>query len=528
MGGRATLLCALLVLQMSLALPARGGGQRDTIVIGSKNFPESRLLGEMMALLLEEQTDFDVEHRSSLGGTLVCFTALRSGEIDLYPEYTGTAWSVILEEAELVGDPLRVFVEVQRLSRARFDLEWLPPFGFENTYAIAMREDRAQELGVSTLSELAGLTAHSLSAGFSAEFVNRADGWPGLAEHYGLELAQVRAMEHALAYEAVDQGSLDLVDAYSTDGKLAGSALRVLEDDRHFFPPYQAAPVVRGALLREAPAVRGVLERLSYRLTETRMIELNHAVEIEGRGFRDIAREFLQAEGLLAIGSEDGPDVTARDQESFVSFFLARRGETARLIGQHVWLTFLSVLIATALAVPLGVAVARSTWGSRLSLGAASIAQTVPSLALLAFMIAVPGLGLTTRSAITALTIYAVLPVLRNTVTGLASVDPTLVDAARGMGLTERQILVRVQLPLATRTIMAGIRTATVLTIGFATLAAFIGAGGLGEPILTGLYLNDVRLILAGALPAALLAIVADAALGRIERLLTPRGLRIN
>ena len=162
----------------------------------------------------------------------------------------------------------------------------------------------------------------------------------------------------------------------------------------------------------------------------------------------------------------------------------------------------------------------------RVSLTLAGVVQTIPSLALLAFMIAVPWLGLSVRSAIAALLLYAVLPILRNTFTGLRDVDPDLVDAARGLGLTDRQILLRVRFPLATRTIMAGVRTATVISIGVATLAAFIGAGGLGEPIVTGLYLNDPGLILTGAVPAALLAIAADLGLGRLERRLVPRGLR--
>ena len=182
---------------------------------------------------------------------------------------------------------------------------------------------------------------------------------------------------------------------------------------------------------------------------------------------------------------------------------------------------------ATCIAVPLGIYITRRPWAGRIALGGAGALQTVPSLALLALLIAVPGLGLTTRSAVTALTLYALLPILRNTFTGLREVAPDLVDAARGMGLTERQTLLRIQLPMATRTIMAGIRTATVITVGFATLAAFIGAGGLGEPIVTGLYLNDIRLILTGALPAALLALVADGLLGVVERRWTPAGLRI-
>lgn len=186
----------------------------------------------------------------------------------------------------------------------------------------------------------------------------------------------------------------------------------------------------------------------------------------------------------------------------------------------------IAVALASLIAIPLGIRMARRRTTARLALGFAAAVQTIPSLALLAFLIAVPGLGLSTRSAIFALTLYALLPILRNTHAGLAGVAPELIDAARGMGLTERQILLRVQLPLATRTILAGVRTATVISIGVATLAAFIGAGGLGEPILTGLYLNDVGLILSGAIPAAVLALVADRALGALERALTPRGLR--
>lgn len=500
--------CAALLL----AAPATG---QEPLVVGSKSFPESRLLGEMLTLLLEEHTDLEVRHDAALGGTTICFDALVAGEIDVYPEYTGTAWSAILKEPAAAGDPLQVFALVQSRMRARFDLEWLAPFGFENKYAIAIREDRARELGVRALSDLVG---REVSAGFSAEFTNRPDGWPGLARHYGLELETVRAMEHALAYEAVVQGELDLVDAYSTDAKLVSYALRVLEDDKRFFPPYQVAPVARVDTLRAHPEVRRVLELLAYRIDAERMTALNHAIEVEHRGFREVAREFLEGAELLTPSALD-----ARDARADADF-----PPLAQLVRQHLTLTLLSVLFAALCAIPLGVVVARRPLGARISLASAGAIQTIPSLALLAFMIAIPGLGLSARSAVTALTLYALLPILRNTITGLTTVDPALIDAARGLGLTERQILLRVQLPLATRTIMAGIRTATVLTIGFATLAAFIGAGGLGGPILAGLYTYDVRLILYGALPAALLAVLADLILGRIEESLTPRGLRLS
>jgi osmoprotectant transport system permease protein len=496
----------------------------ERIVIGSKNFSESHLLGAMMAQLLEAHTGARVEHRAGLGGTLVCFEALKSGQIDLYPDYTGTAWSVVLKEPGRVADPMRTYLRVQSRFRAEYDLEWLQPFGFNNTYAIAMRRLLAEELNVHAVSDLA-TKGGSLRAGFSHEFVNREDGWAGLAPFYGLTLGSVRGMEHALAYEALAASAIDIVDAYSTDGKLLRYDLHILADDRGFFPPYHAAPIVRGALLRAHPEVREVLERLAYRLPDTTMIRLNYQVEVEGRGFDDVARAFLVGEGLLDPGSR-APGIGADRTMAFIPFFIARWRTTLGLIGEHLVLTFASVLLAAAFAIPLGIWITRHRIAERISLGAAGIVQTIPSLALLAVMIAVPGLGLSVRSAIAALFLYALLPILRNTFAGLRDVDPSLIDAARGMGLTERQILLRIQLPIATRTVMAGLRTSTVISIGVATLAAFIGAGGLGEPIVTGLYLNDTNLILAGAVPAALLALAADFMLGRLERRLTPRGLR--
>jgi len=504
--------------------PPAAQTQGGRLVIGSKNFTESRVLGEIMALLIEAHTDIEVEHRSGLGGTLVCFTAIERGEIDLYPEYTGTAWSIILKQTDRIDDRLRTFLHVQSRFRERYDLEWLPPFGLNNSYALAMREEQAEALGVRDISDLIPHAA-SLRAGFSIEFVNREDGWLGLGPFYGLAFGQVRPMEHGLAYEAIDSGAIDLIDAYTTDGKLLRYPLRVLEDDRGFFPPYNAAPMIRGEALRAHPGLGPLLERLAFRIPDRVMIGLNHTVEERGRDFRDVAREFLVHEDL--IDADDRFDVDhGAGPPTFVSFMAGRWDDTLRLGWRHLQLSLAAVLLAVLVAVPLGIAVARSRIAERLALGAAGAVQTIPSLALLAFMIAIPGLGLSVRSAIVALFLYAVLPILRNTHTGLRSISPELLDAAVGIGLTPRQILLRVQLPLATRTIMAGVRTATVISIGVATLAAFIGAGGLGEPIVTGLYLNDTRLILSGAVPAAILALLADALLGRLEVWLTPGGVQ--
>ncbi len=499
-------------------------GSSGHIVIGSKNFTESRILGEMLTQLVQSRTHLTVEHRSGLGGTLVCFSALQSGQIDAYPDYTGTGWSIVLKKKEKISDRLRAFLEVQKEYRKRFDIEWLEPFGLNNTYALAMREDKAKALGVETISDL---VAHEkdLKAGFSVEFMNREDGWPGLGPFYGLKLGDVRTLEHGLAYAAINDGSIDLVDAYSTDGKLLRFPLRVLKDDKGFFPPYNAAPIVRGATLRAHPELKEVMDALAFKISDKTMIQLNYEVEENGKGFREVAHDFLVKQHLLDASVSVGKDVTG-GRGSFPTFLASRWKETLRLVWQHLQLTLAAVLLAVFLAVPLGIVITRSKLGERVALGTAGVVQTIPSLALLAFMIAIPGLGLSVRSAIVALFLYAVLPILRNTHTGLNDVDPELLDAATGIGLTPRQILFRVQLPLATRTIMAGVRTATVISIGVATLAAFIGAGGLGEPIVTGLYLNDTWLILSGAIPAALLAVLADALLGRLEHWLTPRGIR--
>jgi len=527
--GRAALFLALL---SSPLLAARAPGPpgpplAETLVVGSKNFTESHLLGELLCLVLESE-GYAVEHRSGLGGTTVCYEALLAGAIDMYPEYTGTVWAILLKEPERIADPLRAYAHVQRRLRERDDLEVLSPFGLENSYALAMREERAAELGVASLGDLAAV-AGSLRAGFSHEFLDREDGYPGLAEFYGLEFREHVGMEHSLAYAALAGGTVDVIDAYTTDGKLARYDLRVLEDDAGFFPPYHAIPIVRGELLRTRPGVRACVERLAFALTDRRTAELNLAVEENGGRFREVARGFLRAEGLLDADGRPGAAALGgvSERRGFWDFFLARRGVTARLLLEHLWLTLLSVVTAAAVAIPLGVWATRNAFVARVSLAVAGAAQTIPSLALLATLLTVPFLGLSVQSAIAALVLYALLPMLRNTYTGIREVDPDLIDAALGMGLTRGQILRHVELPLATRTILAGVRTATVICVGVATLAAFIGQGGLGEPIVTGLYLNDTRLILSGALPAAALALAADALLGLVEKRVTPRGLRL-
>lgn len=496
------------------------------LTVGSKNFTEGRLLGEIVTQLIEAHTDLEVEHKTNLGGTMVCWEALLAGEVDLYVEYTGTAWATILKAPGKTADPLQAFLQVEQQSRREHDVRWLAPFGLNNTYALALRRERAEELNVERISDLIGQGA-GLKVGFSIEFMNRADGWGGLPDHYpGLDL-EPRSMEHGLAYEALAAGQLDLIDAYSTDGKLLRYDLRVLEDDRGFFPPYSAAPLVRGRALREHPELEDVLWRLAFTLDSAGARRLNHRVEVGGESFEDVARSFLVERGLITDTGQPAQRATPRAQRGLFSALWTDRARLWGLLLEHLMLVLVAVTLTAALAIPLGVLITRHPALRRPLLGGASVLQTIPSLALLAFLISVPWLGLGAGSAVVALVLYAVLPILRNTFTGLDSVDPDLIDAAQGLGLTPRQVLLRVQLPLATRTILAGLRTAAVISVGVATLAAFIGAGGLGEPILEGLTLNDTALVLSGALPAALLALAVDAALGLLERVMTPRGLRV-
>lgn len=493
------------------------------IVVGSKNFTENRLLGEIMAQLIESQGK-RVERRLNLGGTTVVFSALESGAVDLYPEYTGTAWTLHLKFEETVRDPLRAYLTARRELLARHELRFLSPFGFSNSYAIAMSGETARRLGIARVSDLKA-HAKSLRAGVSHEFLNRQDGFVGLAAAYELGGLDVRGMEHGLAYDAIHAGQIDLFDSLTTDGKLLRFDVTVLEDDRRFFPPYDAAPLVRASTLERHPELAPLLERLAFRIDDATMRQLNFRVEEQGGSYASVARGFLVESGLLEGDVATAPAVRG-DASGIAAFFRERASTTLSLALEHMLLTVLSVVLAIAVAVPGGIALARRPRWAPFFLSAAGVVQTIPSLALLAFVIPLPGFGLGPRSAVFALFLYALLPILRNTFTGIREVDPLLVDAARGLGLRERQILFRVQLPMAARTLMAGVRTATVISVGVATLAAFIGAGGLGEPILTGLQLNDMRLVFAGAVPAAVLALLSDAALSRVERAVTPSSIR--
>jgi osmoprotectant transport system permease protein len=523
---RALLIGAVIAASISAqSVPPASPSDSRPVVVASKPFGESYLLCEMFAQLLESR-GFPVERRPGLGATEIAFGALRTGAIDVYPEYTGTGLVAILHDSladSVLADSRAVFAHVARRFADDYDVRWLPPLGFQNTYAIAVTRATASKYRLRTLSDLAREGPH-LTAGFTADFIGRSDGLVGLSRVYGLRPRAVRPLAPAVKYQALASGAVDVIDGYSTDGLLERYDLATLVDDRHFFPPYEAAALVSGRLETQMPGAIAALTLLSGRLDEKAMRQLNRRVEVDGEDVRAVAADELKALGLIA-GGETTRRVDGEPRAGFGTYLWDRRADLASLTLRHLLLVAIALLGAVVVAVPLGLFLERTRRIAEPAIGALGVLQTIPSIALLAFMIPLLGVGVT--PALLALWLYALYPIARGTYTGVRDADPEAVAAAEALGTTPVQRLLWVRLPLAVPVIMAGIRTAAVITVGAATLAAFIGAGGLGEPIVAGLALADTRMILSGALPAALLALLVDAALGLVERLVAPAHRRV-
>jgi osmoprotectant transport system permease protein len=491
------------------------------VVVASKPFAESYVLAEMFAQLMEARGIL-VERRRGLGATEIAFGALRRGAIDVYPEYTGTGLLAILGE-DPPHDRRAAFRRVAEEFRARWGVRWLPPLGFENTYAIAVRPGTADSMGLRTLSDLARV-APRLTGGFSPDFIGRADGLEGLRRVYGIEPGSVRALYQAVKYQALAAGEVDVIDGYATDGQIARYDLVVLRDDRGFFPPYDAAPLVSRRLAEDRADAVAALTELAGLLDEATMRALNQRVEVDGEDVAAVAGDALARLGLVGTRATAEPPGGGAAGPSLPAYLWAHRADTLRQTLRHLLLVALSLLAGVLVAVPLGISLERAPRGAEATIRAVGLLQTIPSIALLAFMIPVLGIGVT--PAIVALFLYSLLPMVRNAYTGVRDADNRAVEAARALGMTDRQLLAQVRLPLAAPVIMAGIRTAAVIDVGTATLAAFIGAGGLGDPIVSGLALSDTRMILSGAIPAAVLALAVDTLLAAAERAVAPRGIR--
>ena len=486
----------LVTLALALCCLCCYGGvaAADTLKVGSKRFTESYILGEILTQTVAPLAK--AEHRQGLGNTAIVLAALEAGNIDVYAEYMGTIDSEILKHAKPAS------LEQIRRELAPLGLGVAVPLGFNNTYALAMRA------GADGIASVGDLARHpQLKFGLSHEFIGRADGWPGLAARYGLP-QHPAGLDHGIAYEALAQRQVDVIDIYSTDAKIKQYGLRVLADELAYFPRYDALLLYRLDLERRFPAAWQALRGLEGRIGAADMIALNAAVEIGGKSFSAVAAEWL------ASGKAPPPKGVP-----------ARRGLAAQLFAadlwtltrQHLTLVLLSVALACAVGVPLGVLAAFSPRLRQTVLALVGVLQTVPSLALLAILIPLLGM-IGTVPALVALFVYALLPIVRNTCTGILQVPHGLRLAALALGLRKRDRLLYVDLPLALPVILAGVKTAAVMSVGTATIAAFIGAGGYGERITIGLALNDNDMLLAGAIPAAVLALLTQGLFELVER----------
>lgn len=509
---RSALAAILVVVALVLGLAPHGctigsnsGDSQDSLTVGSKSFTESAILGEMLRLLAKD-VGVRAAHKRNFGSRLL-FNALLldspEGRVDAYVEYTGTLKQELLARDAVVSDAeLREALHKRGISMTR-------PLGFNNTYILGMDKDRARELGISKISDL---KQHpELSMGFSNEFMNREDGWPSLKARYDLPQIDVRGMKHDLAYRGVAEGALDVTDLYATDAKIEQFHLVRLKDDLHHFPEYQAVILYRSQLEDTLPDVVANWKKLVGQLDEPAMTRLNARTDLNRVRDAVVAGDFLRKQLHIQV---------AVDKEFMLANIWGWTVEHLEMVG---W----SMLMAILVGIPLGVIAAKSHAGpAQAILGSVGIIQTIPALALLVFMLPIFH-RVDQVPAIFALFLYSLLPIVRNTFAGLHGIRPELRESAEALGLPACTRMRVIELPLAARSIMAGIKTATVINIGTATLGALIGAGGYGQPILTGIRLDDTPLILQGAIPAALLAILAQGLFEIAERLIVPKGLRL-
>jgi osmoprotectant transport system permease protein len=551
------LLRALLVAVPALALAQP---QDPPIKVGSKRFTESYILAEVMAQTVRAAAPHTrVEVRQGLGNTAIVLAALKSGSIDVYAEYTGTIEREILglgagpAHAASAGTAPRSALTLAQLRAALqpLGLGVDVPLGFNNGYALAVSGATARRLALSRLSQLRDHPA--LRLGLSNEFMGRADGWPGLSQRYALP-QRPQGLDHGLAYQALRSRQIDITDIYTTDAQIAAQGLVVLDDDAQYFPRYDAVLLYRLSLPERHPKAWAALKSLQGRIHEPDMIAMNAKAELQAMSFERIAADFLAGGSQGAPNIE--PDATQRPPKNMASdggglppgthdpltasavsqsasspappsalAALAARisgPDLPRLAAQHLWLVVVSVGVATLIGLPLAILLHPwPRWRGAL-LAVCALLQTVPSLALLAMLIWALG-RIGPEPALVALSLYALLPILRNATVGLDEVPSGLLMAGQALGLRRTQVLRLIQLPLALPVIVAGVRTATSLSVGTATMAAFIGAGGFGERIVTGLALNDRDLLLAGALPAAALALIFEALFSLLSRWLARR-----
>jgi len=489
----------LLILFIILRTNIPAQEKKASIKVGSKKFTESVILGEIITQL-GRLKDSDIIHLREIGGTRVVWNALLKGDIDIYPEYTGT-----IKEEIFAGKKLSDSAMVDSLKKLHISIS--KSLGFNDTYALGMKESLAEKLNIKNISDLQNYP--NLKFGFSNEFMDRKDGWPGLQAEYNLPQQRVRGLDHDLAYRGLEDGSIDIVDLYSTDAEIKYYHLKVLKDNLHYFPEYKAVLLYKSSLKKTNPAALNSILRLEGSISDSEMINMNAEAKIDKIPEQEIAANFIKQKFSVA---------TEYKKNTIWSRLLYNTK-------QHLFMVLISLFAAILISIPLGIISHRNKKIGKVILSIVGIIQTIPSLALLVFMI--PLLGIGSWPAIVALFLYSLLPIVRNTFSGLEDIPLNIRESAEAIGLPPFTRLRLVELPLASRSILSGIKTSAVINVGTATLGALIGAGGYGQPILTGIRLDDVSLILQGAIPAALLALLVQWFFDLFELVIVPRGLRL-
>lgn len=468
-----------------ICLTCLSSSAEKLIHIGSRNFPESILVAEILSRTIEQETNYQVKKFDYLGGVNICFNALESGKIDIYPDYFSSLANYIF------GRDLSLEKSREDLNQGllKKEISFSKTLGFDNNFVLVLRKDFARKKHFQNISDL---SKQDLRYGLSHNFIARPDGLSLLEDTYKLDLHKnLKALEYNIALYALKTNKVDVIDAYSTDSRINSPAFLVLKDDLNALKSYESILVYRNDLLTNFPQMKLVIESLEASLTNQKIIELNQRI-INGESYESVADSFV-----AELTQKEALQPKSRFEEDLLRL--------SKAFIQHLQITLIAALIALILGLSLGIFISYKENFAKLVLGLASIIQTIPSLALLALLIPILGLGM--PAAIMALILYALLPIVQNTYTGIRSIAPEYIDLANSLALKESLVLWRIKLPLAMPYILAGLKTSTVICVGMATLATFVGAGGLGDLIKTGIDLGDNGLILMGAVPAAFLAL---------------------
>jgi len=492
---------------------------RDFIV-ASKRFTESYVLGEIVADSIKDKAKIEVQIKQGMGSTGIVFNALAQGSVDIYPEYWGTLTKEILKtDSNQTLESINNLLLPKGLRAGYF-------LGFNNTYAIALRKSLANRLNIHKISDLREHT--SLRLGLSQEFLGRKDGWAGLSNAYQLGGLNPVGLEHGLGYQAVENNQIDLIDAYTTDPLLASGNFELLKDDLDYFSSYQALLIYKIDSVEGNPKIQLALKFLEQGLTNEKMQALNAQVEVDRRSPKDVAHDYYE---FLTSRNSEAPFVAVDTVAShnfnaeasnlsglsiFLNSFL--KFDFLRITYQHAVLVFSSLLSATLMGIPVGVWVYAKPLSGRYILAGIGIVQTIPALALLSFLIfLVQSIGF--LPAFIALMLYALLPIIESTYSGLRLVDPAVKEASKALGAGFWIQLIKIEIPLCRSSIISGVQVAAVWTTGTATIAAFVGAGGYGEKIAQGLSTNSTELMLEGAIPAAIFSLLVRWLISLMDKL---------